>query len=114
MTVLRLALLISVVAFTTVGQQNPEQLPVAPASCPVTLAPAVPFTPPGCPELDENDNTFWFGTGKLWTRLRRPGNVWGWGPHAPGHEHEVQPLTAKIFWFSLDYDRHREGNADLK
>jgi hypothetical protein len=23
-------------------------------------------------------------------------------------------LTTKIFWWSVDYDRHREGNADLK
>jgi hypothetical protein len=23
-------------------------------------------------------------------------------------------LTNKIFWFSVDYDRHREGNANLK
>jgi len=114
MTVLRLLLMISLVGLTAMGQQNsPQERPVAPASCPVTVAPAVPFTPPGCPELGENDNTFWFGTEKLWTGLRKSG-VWGWGPHAPGHEHEVQPLTAKIFWWSVDYDRHREGNADLK
>jgi hypothetical protein len=114
MTVLRLLLVISLVGLTAMGQQNsPQQRPVAPASCPVTVPPAVPFTPPGCPELGENDNTFWLGTEKLWTGLRKSG-VWGWGPHAPGHEHEVQPLTAKIFWWSVDYDRHREGNADLK
>ena len=115
MTVLRLLLLISVVALTAMGQQNsPEQRPVAPASCPVTVRPANPFTPPGLHEMGEDDNDFWFGTEKLWTALRKSGNVWGWAPHAPGHEHEVQPLTAKIFWFSVDYDRHREGNADLK
>ena len=112
MNVLRLALLVSVVACTAMGQQNsPEQRPVAPASCPVTLAPAVPFTPPGLHETDKDDNDFWYGTEKLWTTLRRSGDVWGWVPRAPGHEYD---LTAKIFWFSVDYDRHREGNADLK
>jgi len=112
MHVWRLSLLISVVAFTAMGQQNsPEQRPVAPASCPVTLAPAVPFTPPGLPELAKDDNYFWFGTEKLLTALPKSGVVWGWAPRAPGHE---QDLTAKIFWFSVDYDRHIEGNADLK
>ena len=115
MTVLLLTVMISLVIHPTDYQQNsPEQRPVAPASCPVTLAPAVPFTPPGLHEMGKDDDDFWFGTEKLWTALPKSGTVWGWAPHAPGHEHEVQPLTAKIFWFSVDYDRHREGNAGLK
>jgi hypothetical protein len=115
MNVLRLSLLISVVAFTAVGQQNsPGQRPIAPTSCPVTRAPAVSFTPPRLHERSKDDNEFWLGTEKLWTTLPRSGDVWGWVPHAPGREYEVQPLTAKIFWFGVDYDRHREGNADLK
>ena len=112
MNVLRLSLLISVVAFTAMGQRNfPEQRPVAPASCPVTLAPAVPFTPPGLPERAKDDNVVWFGTEKLWTSLRRSGDDWGWGPRAPGHEHD---LTAKIFWGSVDFDYHRREDYSLK
>jgi hypothetical protein len=108
MTVLRLAVLISVVAFTVQGQQNsPEQRPVAPASCPVTLPPAVPFTPPGEHELD---NSFWLGTQTLWTSLRKSGEVWGWLPRADGHP----DLTAKIFWGSVDFDYHKKEDYDLK
>ena len=111
MNVLRVSLLISVFAFTAMCQQNSsEQRPIAPASCPVTLAPAVPFTPPGLPERVKDDNVVWFGTEKLWTSLPGSGEVWGWGPRPPGSSN----LTAKIFWFSVDYDRHKEGNADLK
>ena len=51
MTPLRLAVLISVVAFTAMGQQNASQKrPVAPASC-RTVPPTTPFTPPGEHEI---------------------------------------------------------------
>jgi hypothetical protein len=111
MAVLRLALLISLVAFTTVGQQDsPEHRPVAPASCAVTLPLAAPFTPPGEQEMGKNDNSFWLGTEKLWTALRKSGTVWGWGPRAPG----APDLTAKIFWGSVDFDYRRREDYDLK
>ena len=111
MNVLRLSLLIAVVAFTAMGQQNsPGQRPVAPASCPLTRAPAVPFTPPRLPEMGKDDSDFYFGTEKLWTALPKSGAVWGWAPRAPGNA----DLTAKIFWGSVDYDHHKEGNANLK
>ena len=111
MNVLCVSLLILVFAFTAMGQQNsPEQRPIPPASCPVTLAPAVPFTPPGVPEMVKDDIVFWFGTEKLWTSLRRSGEVWGWKPRPAG----TSNLTQKLFYYSVDYDRHREGNADLK
>ena len=95
---------------TSVQLPVDEQRPVAPASCPVTLPPAVPFTPPGLPEMGKNDDGFYVGTEKLWTSLAKSGAQWGWAPLRPGHP----VLTAKIFWGSVDYDRHREGNADLK
>lgn len=114
MTVLRLGVLISVVALTAMGQHNsPQQRPVAPASCPVTVPPAVPFTPPAPYEL-EGENSFWLGTEKLWTALRKSGEVWGWAPRAPGHEHEVQPLTAKTFWGSVDFNYREEYPPELK
>jgi hypothetical protein len=123
MTVLRLVLLISLVALTARGQQNSPQQPsaprrfVPPASCPVTVPPAVPFTPPSSnepganSELDEND--FWLGTEKLWTALGKSG-VWEWAPHGAGHEHEVQPLTVKTFWWSRDFNYKEEYPPELK
>ncbi len=114
MTVLRLAIMISVVALTAMGQENsPQQRPVPPDSCPVTVSPPVPFTPPAPYELG-SDRSFWLGTEKLWTPLLKSGMVWGWGPHAPGHEHDVQPLTAKTFWASVNFDWKKEYPPELK
>jgi hypothetical protein len=114
MTVLRLGVLISVVALTVVGQQNsPRQALVPPASCPFTVPPADPFIPPRPYEPSDNENSFLLGTEKLWTGLRKSG-VWWWAPHAPGHEHEVQPLTAKIFWGSVDFNYREEYPPKLK
>ena len=113
MTVLRLVLLISLVALTARGQQNSAQQPfVPPASCPVTVAPAVPFVPPGPYELGEK--SFWFGTDNLWTALRKSGEVWYWAPRKPGHEHEVQPLTKKTFWCSVNFNYKEEYPPELK
>jgi hypothetical protein len=114
MNVIRLAVMISVVALTAMGQQNsPKQRSVWPASCPVTVSPELPFIPPAPYELD-GDRSFWLGTDKLWTGLSKSGTVWGWAPRAPGHEHEVQPLTAKTFWGSVDFNYKEEYPVDLK
>jgi hypothetical protein len=107
MTALRLVLLISLMAFTVTGQQKP------PASCPVTAPPAIPFTPPAPYELDNYDNTFWIGTDKLWT-ARPKSAVWTTGPREPGHEQDVQPLTAKTFWASVDFNWRTEWPVTLK
>jgi hypothetical protein len=56
------------------------------------------------------DNSFWLGTPKLWTSLRKSGEVWGWGPRASGNP----DLTAKIFWGSVDFDHRRKEDYDLK
>ena len=61
--------------------------------------------------MGAKDNDFWLGTEKLWIALPKSGEVWGWVPHAPGHEHD---LTAKIFWGSVDFDYHRKEDYDLK
>ena len=111
MTVLQLVLLISLVTLTVRNQQNfTAQRLVAPTSCPVTLPPPVPFTPPGEHEMGKSDNSFWLGTEKLWTTLRKSGEVWGWRPRAPGEPN----LTAKIFWGSVDFDYRRKEDYDLK
>ena len=116
MTILRLVLLISLVASTAVGQQNSPQESSAPrqfpSSCPVTVLPADPFTPPGQYELGEN--SFWLGTVKLWTTLRKSGEVWATKPRPPGHEDEVQPLTVKTFWGSVDFNYREEYPPKLK
>ena len=111
MTFFRSVLLILLMSFTAMGQQNspreassPRQVPV---SCPVTTPPAVPFTPPTPYERSEGGRTFLLGTEKLWTVMMTSG-VWGWGPHKPGHEQDVQPLTTKTFWASTDFDYRNE------
>jgi hypothetical protein len=113
MSVLRVVLFISLAALTVSGQQNSPQQPVVPpTSCPVTVPPATPFTPPA-PYEAGGDKTFLLGTDKLWTVLRKSG-VWYWAPHAPGHENEVQPLTEKTFWVSKDFDWRNEYPPKLK
>ena len=114
MTVLRLVLLISLLALTASSQQNsPQQSFVPPASCPVTVKAPMPFMPPSQYELDDNATGFWLGNDKLWTVLSKRG-VWEWAPHAPGHENEVQPLTTKTFWGSVDFDWKTEYPPLLK
>jgi hypothetical protein len=114
MTVLRLVLVISVIAFTVMGQQKSPQRPsVPPASCSVTVPPAIPFIPSAPYELDDDTTGFWLGTDKLWTALAKSGEVWGWVPHEPGHEQEVQPLTAKTFWGSVDFNWRTEWPVQL-
>jgi hypothetical protein len=114
MKVLRLALLISLLALAAMGQQkSPQQRPVWPASCPVTVKADIPFMPPAQYELDL-ESGFWIGTDKLWTALPKAGSVWGWGPREPGREQEVQPLTAKTFWGSVDFDWKLEYPVDIK
>jgi len=111
MIVLRLALLILLVGFTTMGQQRSgDERPQAPSSCPLTVPPAVEFTPPGERQRGPGDKFFWLGTKELWTSLPKSGNVWGWGPREPGSPN----LTAKIFWGSLDFDYHKEEDYTLK
>jgi len=117
MSVLRAVVLISLVALTATGQKNSRQQPPVerepvPASCPVTVIPAKPFTPPSPYEIDGSG--FWLGTEKLWTGLPKSGIVWDWAPHAPGHEHEVQPLTGKTFWASVDFNWREEYPPAIK
>ena len=116
MTVLRPVLLISLVVLTARGQQNSPQQPsapsrfVPPASCPVTVPRADPFIPPAW--YEPGDDSFWLGSEKLWTQGNKSG-VWDWEPHKPGHENEVQPLTVKISWGSVDYDWRTEPRPNL-
>ncbi len=114
MTVLRVVVLISLMAFTVTGQQKSAQRPFPPpASCPVTVPPAIPFIPPAPYELEDNNNDFWIGTDHLWT-ARSKTEVWTTAPRKPGHEQEVQPLTAKIFWGSVDFNYKEEYPPKLR
>lgn len=93
------------------GQQpGPQSQSVIPDSCPVTTAPEHPFTPPG--PVAANEGAFLWGTEKLWLELRSSG-VWEWAPHAPGREHQVKPLTLKLFWMSVNYDWTKEPRPPL-
>jgi len=64
--------------------------------------------------MEDDSKSFWFGTEKLWTTVRKSGDVWYWAPHAPGHEHDVQPLTAKTFWASVNFNYKEEYPPALK
>jgi hypothetical protein len=115
MTVLRLVLLISLVALTARGQQNsPQQALVPPASCSVTVPPAVRFTPPPPYPDDVTEYSFWLGTEKMWSELPKSGIWEGWRGPEPGQGPRSGPLTYKTFWWSVDYDPRREGRPDLK
>jgi hypothetical protein len=117
MTAVRFVLVIALVALTARSQQNSPQepsaqpQPVPPASCPITRRLAKEFIPPVPYVRDEN--SFWLGTEKLWTFLPERA-IWEWAPHQPGHEQEVQPLTAKIFWMRLGYDSRAEQRPAIK
>ena len=114
MSVLRLVLLILLLALTASAQQNsPQQTFVPPASCPITIAPAKPFTLPPPYEVDNSGKSFLIGTEKLWTVVLKTG-VWYWAPRPPGHENEVQPLTEKTFWGSVNFDWKTEYPPELK
>jgi len=59
MTVLRVVLLISLMDCIVTGQQKSPQRPfVPPASCPVTVPPAIPFIPPAPYELETMTTAF--------------------------------------------------------
>jgi len=119
MIILRLILLITLAASAGSGQQtiaNPSQVEPIPDSCPMAHRPAMPFIP--SPPFREEaaklaPPIFLLGTDKLFTSISDP-MVWEWRPHQPGHEQEVQPLTAKIFWFRVGYDYRTEPQPDLK
>jgi hypothetical protein len=109
MNVLRIILLISFMAVTVMSQENSPQAARWPASCPVTVQPKEPFTAPAPYELDKHD--FWLGTEKLWTPLRKSGQVWSWIPRPPGHEDD---LGTKTFWASVNFDWKTEYPPELK
>lgn len=117
MTALRCVLVIALVALPARSQQNSPQEslalphPVPSASCPITRRPAKEFIPPVPYKRDEN--AFWLGSEKLWT-IRPERAIWEWARHQPGHEQEVQPLTAKIFWMRLGYDSRAEQRPAIR
>jgi hypothetical protein len=67
--------------------------------------------PPASYKLDDAAEGFWFGTEKLWLELPKSG-IWdGWTPLEPNRGGS---LTAKMFWWSVDYNPRTDGNPDLK
>jgi len=72
----------------------------APATCSITRPPNPPFVPPKACKCTTGPNSFWYGSGKLWTLLGASG-VWGWAQHHPGYADDPL-LTAKIPWWTSD------------
>jgi hypothetical protein len=115
MTVLRLFLIMALAALTANAQPASSnatlsQAESVPPSCQVTVRPTHAFTPPAPYEVDPV--AFWWGTEKLWTFVGEPA-IWPWLPHKPGHEHEVQPLTNKLFWMSVNHNWRAEPHPPL-
>jgi hypothetical protein len=81
--------------------------PVRPASCPLTLPPSVPFTPPGEHMWTADEDQFWLGTDKLYIDLPKSGAQWVWFPR-------TSEINAKIFWGSVDFDYHKKEDYTLK
>jgi DNA-binding beta-propeller fold protein YncE len=59
-----------------------------PETCPVTKPPSQPFVPPSPFSTDHSEGSFWFGTDRLWTRLRTDAK---W------------PQGEKTFWWRQDW-----------
>ena len=118
MTALQFILLMTLASVPGSGQpassqQTSPKPESVPASCLVTSRPARPFIPPADYRTEElPEHLFWIGTNELWTTIYEP-MVWQWAPHQPGHEQEVQPLTAKIFWYRVGYDWRAEPQPKL-
>src|SRR3954468_15236895 len=68
--------------------------------CPTTLPPRPAFQPPGSSQT-LLINEFWYGTPALWVHLPLSGS---WD-HLPFNG---KSYAQKIFWFSRDYDAHKE------
>jgi len=76
-------------------------------TCPVTLPPDPPFTPPSpYPQYAPSAGEFWYGTDSLWTIV--PGNgVWAALPHNP------EGYTQKVFWWREGYSWEAEPEPQL-
>ena len=73
--------------------------------CPTTLPPSPAFQPPG-PYQTMLIDGFWYGTEALWLHLPLDGR---WS-HLPSND---KSYGQKIFWFSRDYDWHKESRPSI-
>ena len=82
----------------------------APDSCPVTKPPARAFVPPSPYPTDwGGQDSFWFGTTKLWTVLAADG-TWKGLPH---YRPTDTSFRNKLFWWREGYDWHRDQEPAL-
>jgi hypothetical protein len=91
---------------TSVDTQVPNN---PPATCPITRAPNVLFTPPSPYPATPPSNyvgEFWHGTPELWTMLR-PDATWSGLPQSG------VGYTQKIFWWRQGYNMDAEPNPKL-
>lgn len=80
-----------------------------PTTCPVTKPPTPAFVPPA-PYRDKTDpRSFWFGTEKLWSRLRSDG-TWKGLPH---YKPDDPTFRQKLFWWRQGYDVRSEPQPKL-
>lgn len=77
-----------------------------PASCPITVPPDPPFTPPAPYDSLGFEGEFWYGSSSLWTAVRENG-TWEALPHNP------EGYTQKIFWWRDGYVWTEEPEPEL-
>ena len=113
MPVVRPVTLIAVVALTmglaldVIGGAHRGH--VAPECWAITKAPADPFVPPSpCRTKDTRRLLSWFGANKLWTQLRKDGDLAGFAKVGR------RPFRQKIFWFSEGYSWRRDPQPRLE
>ena len=76
-----------------------------PASCPATSRPSRPFDPPVAIPGSWPDDSFYFGTNDLWTRI--PASGWSGLPRWD------EGLRQKIVWWTRDYTWRKDPSPRL-
>ena len=101
--VLAVLIVTGVFARSAAGAQRPA---VAPDSCPVTLSPVRPFTPPvPYPALPPSADRFWYGSEALWVMPRVDGT---WRGLRTDHG-----FRDKLFVWRVGFDGRKEQKPKL-
>ena len=81
-----------------------------PDTCPVTKPSDQPFVPPFPKPAKQPEDSFWFGTDRLWTQLPANG-TWRGLPH---YTPDDPTFRQKLFFGRQGYDTHKEPEPKLR